>query len=190
MSGRGPRKAPPRSDIPPSAVANLVTPVVQQQVRQSDGSPSPERARISVRAAPAAAPAPLPPDVAGIAFAAPVAQPTSAPLIAEPAPPIPMTARSRILARASDPASAPPAWGAALATSGCACADELICQLSQKLAGALDALPVAAAAARAEVSAARAALHAAIDARCDELDALISTSEASKAPALERALRC
>ena len=66
--------------------------------------------------------------------------------------------------------------------------DECLCRLGRSIASAISALPVTAEQAHADIRNLRRVLHAAIDARCDELEAGVSSSEALKIQALEREL--
>jgi len=56
-------------------------------------------------------------------------------------------------------------------TCGALGTDAFLCQLGQSIAAALRAVPETAEASRAHLRSMRATLHAAIDARCDDLEA-------------------
>jgi len=66
--------------------------------------------------------------------------------------------------------------------------DAFLCQLGRSIAAALRTVPDTAEASRTHLRAMRATLHAAIDARCDELEAGLSRAESAKIAALEREL--
>jgi len=63
-----------------------------------------------------------------------------------------------------------------------------LCQLGRSIAAALRAVPETAEASRTHLRSMRATLHAAIDARCDDLEAGLSRAESAKVAALEREL--
>ena len=76
----------------------------------------------------------------------------------------------------------------AASSAGASGADAFLVQLGRSITVALASVSTAAEAARAQLLQTRSALHAAIDARCDELATKIDSTEASKAAALEREL--
>jgi len=81
----------------------------------------------------------------------------------------------------------PPQWvkSSNTATTG---VDTFLCNLGGSIASALRALHESAEVSHVQLLSLRAMLHAAIDARCDNLEAALSKAEASKATALEREL--
>ena len=82
----------------------------------------------------------------------------------------------------------PSAWRAAAAAVGVSGADAYLCHLGRSIADALRSVPLASEAARAQLRSSRAALHAGVNARCDELDARVTAAESAKLMALEREL--
>jgi len=78
--------------------------------------------------------------------------------------------------------------GAAHVGEGALDTDAFLCQLGQAIAAALRTVPETAEAARTHLRSMRATLHAAIDARCDDLEAGLSRAESAKTAALEREL--
>lgn len=88
----------------------------------------------------------------------------------------------------ADPKSSTAAWRAAAAAAGFVGADAYLCHLGLAIANALRTIPVASEAAHAQLQQTRAALLAAVNARCDELDARISSAVSAKVAALEREL--
>ena len=66
--------------------------------------------------------------------------------------------------------------------------DASLCQLGQSVAEALRAVPTSAETARAQLREVRAALHASVDARCDELERSIAAAQSAKVSVLEHEL--
>jgi len=94
--------------------------------------------------------------------------------------------RAALALRSSE--SAAPAVFAGAVLDGVAGTDAFLCRLGQSIASALRTVPEGAEAARAQLREMRGTLHAAIDARCDDLEAGLSLAESSKIAALEREL--
>ena len=82
----------------------------------------------------------------------------------------------------------PSFWLHPAARAGASGADAFLVHLGQSIAAALQSLAESAEAARAHLSSTRSSLHAAVDARFDELLVSIDTAEAFKAASLEREL--
>jgi len=66
--------------------------------------------------------------------------------------------------------------------------DASLCRLGQCIASALQTLRRSAEAARVELCSIRATLHAAVDSRCDDLEAVLLKAQSAKVAALEREL--
>ena len=79
-------------------------------------------------------------------------------------------------------------WDHAAESAGVSGADAFLLHLGRSITAALQAVAESAEAARTKLRETRAALHAAIDERCDALMANIDSAEASKTTALEREL--
>ena len=94
------------------------------------------------------------------------------------------TCRIALISRAAAHTT-PLFWLRAASAAGASSADAFLVHLGRRITTALRSLAEAAEAARAELSESRATLHAAIDARCDELTARVNSAEAIKATALE-----
>ena len=90
---------------------------------------------------------------------------------------------SRVDARAT-----PCFWRHAASSAGIAGADNFLVHLGRSISAAMQSVADAAEAARAQLRETRAALHAAVDERCDNLMACIDSSEATKVACLEREL--
>lgn len=84
--------------------------------------------------------------------------------------------------------AAPPSVQGAAARYGVAGADAYLCALGREIAGSLRDVHASAEEARAGLRSNRAALHAAVDARIAELEALLDSKESDKAAAIEREL--
>ena len=82
----------------------------------------------------------------------------------------------------------PSCWLIAATSAGISSTDGFIVHLGRSITAALQAVAESAEAARAQLRVARSALHASIDARCDDLAVSIDSAEASKAASLEREL--
>ena len=95
--------------------------------------------------------------------------------------------RRRALAIRVEPA-APHFWRHVASSHGVSGADAFLVYLGRSIAASLQAVTESAETARAQLCESRAALLAAIDARCDELGASIKSSEARKVASLEREL--
>ena len=79
-------------------------------------------------------------------------------------------------------------WHHAASSHGVSGADAFLVHLGQSIAASLLSVAESSETARAQLREARTTLHAAIDARCDELGVSIASSEATKTAALEREL--
>ena len=93
----------------------------------------------------------------------------------------------RVLASRVEPA-APYFWRHAASSNGVSGTDALLVLLGRSVAASLHVVTESAETARAKLRETRAALHAAIDARCDELGVNIDSAESIKVAALEREL--
>ena len=82
----------------------------------------------------------------------------------------------------------PASWRDAASAAGISGIDPFLCHLGRCVNAALHALPESAEAARLSLRILRSSLHDAIDARCNELECRINSSEAAKVAALEREL--
>ena len=82
----------------------------------------------------------------------------------------------------------PPLWCRAASAAGASSIDTFLVYLGRSISSALQAVAESAETSRSQLFETRAALHAAIDLRCDELATTIESSEASKAASLEREL--
>lgn len=98
------------------------------------------------------------------------------------------TLRDALKSRSDVDGSVAAPWRAAAADAGAPNADAYLCHLGRSIGDALQTVPVHAEAARAQLRSVRAALHSAVDARCDELEGRITAAESAKATALEREL--
>ena len=90
------------------------------------------------------------------------------------------------LASRVDARGIPRFWLHAASSAGIAGAEGFLVHLGRSITSALQSVAEAAEAARAQLRETRAALHAAIDARCANLMACIDSSEAMKVACLER----
>lgn len=108
--------------------------------------------------------------------------------LATPAPDSSAVARRAALVRRSAADAAPPSWRTAAASAGVSGADAFLCDLSSRIAAALQTVPVSSEAARDLLRSARETLIRAVNARCDVLEGHINAAERSKIVALEREL--
>lgn len=102
-------------------------------------------------------------------------------------PPSVAALRADIASRSAADAT-PGAWQAAAAAAGVSGADACLCHLGRSIAEALREVTATSETARAKLRSVRASLHAAVDARCDELEELITAAERTKTIALEHEL--
>lgn len=86
----------------------------------------------------------------------------------------------------SDAKAAPAAWRDIIAAAGGA--DSFLCHIGRSIADSIHKVAVSSEESRAELRSVRAALHSAVDSRCDELEARIHSAESTKIAALERDL--
>ena len=100
--------------------------------------------------------------------------------------PPPASFRSALASRVAG--ETPHFWRRAAASAGISGADAFLVHLGQSISTALQSIAEASAEARAQLCERRGMLHAAVDARCEELAAGIDLSEASKVASLEREL--
>ena len=92
------------------------------------------------------------------------------------------TFRHSIAARIS---GLPANWRRAAAFAGVSDVDTFLVHLGRSIAAALESVAQSAESAHVQLSEMRAALHASIDARCDELRAMLDSAQSAKAAALE-----
>ena len=100
----------------------------------------------------------------------------------------PFFAASTRTALASRLLETPHLWRHATAAAGASGVDEFLCHLGRSIADAALALPESAETARGQLRELRLVVHAAIDARFDELDQRIDSAQTAKSAALEREL--
>ena len=93
-----------------------------------------------------------------------------------------------ILAARATPESTPFFWRQAASLAEVSGADAFLAHLGRSITAALQSVSESAEAARAQLRTTRAALHAAIDTRCDELEASLESAEIGKVVTLEREL--
>lgn len=89
---------------------------------------------------------------------------------------------------ASRVATSPLSWLHASSAAGVSGTDAFLIHLGRSVTAALESVEVSAEAAQAQLQEARASLHAAIDARCDELGVKIDSTKAAKVASLESEL--
>lgn len=108
--------------------------------------------------------------------------------ITPPGSPFPAAALRAALANRSGADSIPIRWRPAAAAMGISGTDAFICHLGRSVGDALRSVSETAEAARAQLRKTRAALIYAVNSRCDELEASITTAESDKIASLEREL--
>lgn len=86
------------------------------------------------------------------------------------------------------PSVCPAFWRDATAAAGVLGADQFLSHLARSTVAQIRALTKATEATRVQIREARAALHAAVEARCDRLEGDLATAEAAKVGALKREL--
>lgn len=92
------------------------------------------------------------------------------------------------LAKRAGADETPLTWRSTEAAAGVSGAEAYLCHLGRSINVSLDDVPVKAETARAQLRSVRAALHSAVDTRCDELEARINDAESTKIATLEREL--
>ena len=90
-----------------------------------------------------------------------------------------LTLRASLRHRVSD-AYIPSSWIHAAASVGAAGTDAFLCHVGRSIAVSLRIVPDLAESSRSQLRSMRATLHAAVDARCDNLEARISMTESAK----------